>query len=805
MNNEFEDFDRALSQATSDLGAWDSGLLKNVKLINQSTDAKKIAAETLKDEEDRRKALTAQASATVKQLGSFAKTLADNGGSFEPLAQAIDLASEAIDGIASAFGPVGAIVGSLFNAAGKTTSFLIRAMDKAYGTFEKLSQTGVVTSFSDMQTQAAAAGLNLDDFQKIFSKNSKDLALIGGTATTGTKEIANLGTYSNQLRIQMQRLGISSSDMIDLQTSALTQQARAQGSMIKTNSDSVRITDEYISNLSAVSKLTGMSIKQLDDFNKQLQNSVEYRLGIQNDKSITAEGQKAIKFMLQSAQSADPALEKILEEAVVTKGAMRTSEGSQFASMMGDKWPAFQRMINDMREGKIGGADATGKLARDMEIQMKEVQQRVSQNKNDPLYKQVTGILNFIDANRTRTQKQYNEQLAAVQAQKNKTDDLNSAMADTKSEMYRASQQMEQLATNSDIVASLMDSMAETMKDLTGAAYKMTGKEKPESIKIQDEIVSLRKDLASAKTAVGIQEDYNKNNPGELGTEFLMNRKRKQVRELEEKIAKAKQKQIDAEIKEGMRQNTELERQNSAGIPTSGAAPAGATSAGTPPSGAAPTGDTSASGMIGGPKDPKAYAGLNIGGSYPGEAIAGGPSSAKLIGIARQMQAAYPGGVFNAFNDSFAGHKNSPHSKGLAFDYSLPGYPRGKKIPPQMGQQILAQLRGWGASYGIDEYNNPSGGATGGHIHAQVSARTGGILSGPNSGYLAELHGDEMVIPSETGVAKQALNSSTLQADTNSSEITSLYKSLGTKMNRLVNLMESSVSNDKKHLRSSKA
>jgi hypothetical protein len=819
--NEFENFDKALSQVTSELGAWDAGLIKSVRLLNQSTDAKKLAAMALQEEDDRRKALSAQAKATANQLGAFAKSLTSSGSSFEPLASAVDLMADAIDGIASAFGPVGAIIGSLFNAAGKTTSFLIRAMDKAYGTFEKLSQSGVVTSFSDMQTQAAAAGLNLDDFQKIFAKNSKDLALLGGTATNGTKEVANLGTYSNELRIQMQRLGISASDMVDLQTSALTQQAKSQGTMIKTNSESVRITDEYITNLSAVSKLTGMSIKQLDDFNKQLQNSVEYRLGIQNDKSITEEGQKAIKFMLQSAQSSDPALEKILEEALVTKGAMRTQEGSQFASMMGNKWPEFVRMLEDMKAGKVGGADATGKLARDMEIQMKEVQQRVSQNKNDPLYKQVTGILNFIDANRTRTQKQYNEQLAALETQKTTTDGFNSEMADTKSEMYRASQQMEQLATNSDIVASLMSSMAETMNDLTSAAYKISGKEKPESVKIQDELISLSKDLRTANSAMSLQEEYNKNNPGELGTETLMGQKRKKVEEIEAKIRAAKQKQIDAEIKEGMRRNTELESQNSASMGTSSSSSSTAT----------PSGDTGSASTPASPGPPSGSASADTSGKgYTGDVRNVKPDVlSKLAQVSSKLgtnlvvTSGYRPGAQNhgtgdavdlgfGPNTIFKNEAERNRAFVAAIDAGFTGI--GAEYAARGGAHIHLDtshkpLMGWGSNERSDslakdspflakliaDKNRASG----------PKARTGGILDGPDSGYLAELHGDEIVAPSEGGVLKQALNTSNLQGNDSSIEMTALYDSLSQKMGKLVDLLAHSVNNDKKQLRSSMA
>jgi hypothetical protein len=52
----------------------------------------------------------------------------------------------------------------------------------------------------------------------------------------------------------------------------------------------------------------------------------------------------------------------------------------------------------------------------------------------------------------------------------------------------------------------------------------------------------------------------------------------------------------------------------------------------------------------------------------------------------------------------------------------------------------------------IDEYNAPSAKATGGHIHAQVSAASGALLSGPQQGYTPNLtmHGTEAIVPIDT-------------------------------------------------------
>ncbi len=124
----------------------------------------------------------------------------------------------------------------------------------------------------------------------------------------------------------------------------------------------------------------------------------------------------------------------------------------------------------------------------------------------------------------------------------------------------------------------------------------------------------------------------------------------------------------------------------------------------------------------------------------------GSKVSPKLIEIAKKIQSSLPEfGYFSGFNDKFHQEKapGSQHTKGLAADFTLT-----KPPTKERGEEIISMLKGLGASYVADEYNNPSSRATAGHIHLQIPEfEVGGLVSGPNSGYMAKLHGTEAVIP----------------------------------------------------------
>jgi hypothetical protein len=99
----------------------------------------------------------------------------------------------------------------------------------------------------------------------------------------------------------------------------------------------------------------------------------------------------------------------------------------------------------------------------------------------------------------------------------------------------------------------------------------------------------------------------------------------------------------------------------------------------------------------------------------------------RMIGLAQQIQSSIPGfHAFTGFNDRFHIREtpNSMHTQGKAVDFTLT-----KPPTVEEGKQIVAALKQMGFSGAIDEYNNPSRNATGGHIHAQLD----GSISAPTS------------------------------------------------------------------------
>lgn len=204
------------------------------------------------------------------------------------------------------------------------------------------------------------------------------------------------------------------------------------------------------------------------------------------------------------------------------------------------------------------------------------------------------------------------------------------------------------------------------------------------------------------------------------------------------------------------------------GVAGAAGAPGRGAAKGVTPSGAAPTA----------PSGPADLSNLRI--KSP-EAYSGGETSQQLLSLAQTIQDKLGGDLryFSAFNDSYERGGGSLHSKGRALDFTL--------NDPSKAAAVADMIRSLpGISKVIDEYANPSRSATGGHIHAEISAANGAILSGPMSGYKPNLtmHGTEAIVP---------LNSQSAQSAFSESDSTGIMSQQLDKLDELVRVMQNQV------------
>jgi hypothetical protein len=138
------------------------------------------------------------------------------------------------------------------------------------------------------------------------------------------------------------------------------------------------------------------------------------------------------------------------------------------------------------------------------------------------------------------------------------------------------------------------------------------------------------------------------------------------------------------------------------------------------------------------------------------EAVAGGESTTPLMELAYMIQNSLGGDLkyFSGLNDT-GRDANSKHKSGRALDVVL--------NDPTKYENVLGMIKGMeGVSFAQYEQKgqkNANGSvASGNHIHAEVKAARGAILSGPMSGYRPNLtmHGTEAIVPLNSSTANAA-------------------------------------------------
>jgi len=166
-------------------------------------------------------------------------------------------------------------------------------------------------------------------------------------------------------------------------------------------------------------------------------------------------------------------------------------------------------------------------------------------------------------------------------------------------------------------------------------------------------------------------------------------------------------------------------------------------------------------------------------------ATSGGEHTDALSSLAQRIYKELGGDLvyFSGFNDNYARDANSKHPQGRALDFTIKD--------SSQSARIAALVRSMpGVSYVQDEYLNPSPRSSGNHIHAEVSAANGAILSGPISGYKPNLtmHGTEAIVP-----LTNAMNQAMAGMGFGNDSTTLLGRQLD-KLDELVQIMQSQVS-----------
>jgi hypothetical protein len=616
-------------------------------------------------------------------LGGFAMDIAKGDTSFKSLNKVIDVASDAMGGMAKTLPYAGEAINATIKATAEAAKFMLGQMDASAKAFNDLGKVGGLTAsgMSGLQKQFTQSGLQLGTFTKLVGDNAMALARFKGTTGEGAETFSEaVGQLTIGSDDSLRRLGMSGDQIGATVGAFVTQQTRLGRSQ---NMDAKQLADgakQYAIELDKLQRVTGYSREELQ---KQQDASLSESRFRSNVDELYAQGKEKEAKALQDMDSRMSKLGPALGQGVrdLTSGSANTD--------------AARRLV-----ASTNGA-ATGIMAR---LKSGEI---TADQANDEM-------LDALEANKDamlQTAKFTNGVSDSFVAWNQVSDALNSRR---KGASATAGKEQAALLAGTDDLTKSTTTAQKNMEKMSIGLQKLGFKGLPYAAKAVDTVTESMDNLV---------ETINKS----LG---IKGKSKEEIKKEREEKSQAAEKEAEKKAVEEEKKSTAPGAPEQAGPPAPKAAPSA-------PGQSKPTSQEDLAGM-----------GLKI---KKGDVQAkDGQLSPQIIEMAKQIQGGIPGfSYFSGFNDLYHRGKDDPskHKEGLAVDFALASPPS-----VEQGQQIAAMLKSMGASYVKDEYNGSSKNKVGGHMHAEVSAADGALLSGPQQGYQPNLtmHGTEAIVPIDT-------------------------------------------------------
>jgi hypothetical protein len=228
-----------------------------------------------------------------------------------------------------------------------------RVLDFNVGIFKTLSQQGAGfgKSMFNMKEAATAANMPLLDFVDLIQQNSNTFAKMFGSVMDG---IPTIQTFHRVLRDrtknELAEFGLNLEETSEFLTTQLEIERATGNSDRIRNKDMVSQTVEYAKVLTRLSKLTGLSVKDLDKKNRAAALDGAFQASLVGMGKKQADNARALNTALEST---NPAMATMWKEIV--QFGVPVSDASKAMSVLSKG--ALPDLMNDLKNGNISLED----------------------------------------------------------------------------------------------------------------------------------------------------------------------------------------------------------------------------------------------------------------------------------------------------------------------------------------------------------------------------------------------------------------------------------------------------------------
>ena len=474
MSAELNQLYSSLSSINREFDSFSKILSANSKSTNLVDQAFRATANSAALQKAAQQALSNSISNAANSLTSFAKSLANGTGSFEPLTTVISTVARSLGSVFGQLPILGGALKGLLEGAGTVAVAIVQQFDKTYGTFEKLSDVGIVTTFDDLKHSAQMMNLSIADTEIVMTKHSKDMALWGSSALDGRKQFEQVAYATAGLKLDFQKLGIGSKEFSDMQASYINQRTRLSQGQTRTTQQLADGSLAYMKQLDALAKLTGASRKTIQTEREARMNDASFRASMSElGPDLVENIQSGLDTVLHKGSKE---LEEGLRNVVSTEGTPTNDAGKAFALAMETAGMNVAETVTKLRNGTLKFPEMIDQMRASGKLNIEKFKE-LAKNSGDQTMatKLYVGLSNLVNG----TQKTTRSQLSEINALQNDTIDdtesQNAQLASTKQNMENLQKTMEQMATESKLVTGLLESMSEGLLDMTGTIATYAG------------------------------------------------------------------------------------------------------------------------------------------------------------------------------------------------------------------------------------------------------------------------------------------------------------------------------------------
>ena len=451
---------------------------KNRISIQQKNAAVTDARASLKGYSAELKASTDQLKKSIVGLGS---SMLEGKEGASVYTNTINSTANAIDSYAQKYGALGIVFGKIAKGLGKLAGAAAKQADALFDSYKEMSRSGLATGMDDTFKNLQDMGYTIKELgmmSALLKENSEQLANLGGTAAAGTAKFAEAAKdiQNSEIGDQFKQMGMTVDDVNAGVATYIKMQQLSGSTQKQTHAELAASAAEFIEQQDKLAKITGLNAKQQNAAYEQQIAQQQFGIKQYELKKAAEAGDKAAEAefnrnadLVKIMTAKDPAT--AADMAKFLSGGLNSDEAQRFLRSFPEMAKALQSGEMDSKKlMAMAGRDADSTLGKLGDLAKSGVAEKYSTS--IPGLMKIKGAsLDKIEAAGEKANEQQRGQQAGV-------DTATASMVKNTTSQRNATQSLDKL-TNVAIkpTVATLSTFAKAVENVTDVAGKIGGRE----------------------------------------------------------------------------------------------------------------------------------------------------------------------------------------------------------------------------------------------------------------------------------------------------------------------------------------